>query len=250
MHIDNTEITLREAIFSITIASVLFFFGFQISGCVEHHVNQSNLKYRQAVQISNSAVEFERGMATDIGDAFVEGHFKAIDTVSHEKLDGRWLKIVADYQEYRKHKRTVHYTVTDSKGHTKTKTRTEYYWSWDTYRVDRLHSNEVEFIGTRFPYGKFDYLHVWGSHKTVDIGFRKRIEFSYLPTEFDASAFTHLADNTVSDATPLHPNLDIGNLYKLYTHSIMVPLFWTFWVIFTILAVIGFVILENRWIED
>ena len=250
MYVGDIEITLREAIFSITIASVLFFFGFQLSGCVEHHVNKSNLRYRQAAQISNNTNEFERAMATDIGDAFVEGHFKALDTVTHEHLGGRWLHIVADYQEYRRHTRTVHYTVTDSKGRTRTKTRKEHYWSWDTYKVDRLHSKAVEYVGIPFSFEKFDYSWVRRHHETVDIGFRKRIEFSCLPTEFDASVFTTLAKNTISNGTTLHPNLSIENLYKLHTDSIMVPLFWTLWVMLMIIAIVLFVVLENRWIED
>lgn len=250
MRIGQAEITLREAIFSVTIASVLFFIGFIISSKIEHAVNRSNLEYRQAAQISNNADEFEIAMATDVGNAFIEGKFKAVDVVSHEKLDGVWMWIYADYQKYTMHTRVVTYTVTDSKGRTHMRTKTETYWTWDTYRTEKRHSNEVEYIGNKFMFDKFNYSLINRNHKMVDDGWHKRIEFSAIPTEFNASAYTKLSDNTVSDNTALYRNISIRELYELNIKSIAVPLFWTLWSFLTVCAVVAFVFIDNRWIED
>ncbi len=250
MYIGSVEITLREAIFSVTIASVLFFTGFLISSKIEHAVNQSNLEYRQAAQISNSTNEFEIAMATDVGNAFVEGHFSALDTVSHEKIGGKWMWIYADYQKYTMHTRTVHYTVTDSKGRSHTRTRIEHYWTWDTYKTQKKHSKEVEYIGVKFPFEKFDYSLIHRNYKTVDDGWHKRIEFSMIPTSFNASAYTKLSNNTVSNNTTLYRNVSIKDLYSIHIKSIAVPLFWWLWSVLIVGAVVGFVVIENRWIED
>ena len=246
---DRVVVTLREAIFSVTIASVLLFAGFMISARIEHGVNQRNLRYRQAARVSTPE-GFSLAMRTDVGDAFVEGDFMALDTVSHEKLGGEWLWLMADYQRYTRHTRTVTYPVTDSKGHVHTRTRTEVYWTWDTYKVEKRHSKRVSYIGEEFPYEKFDYSWVGRKFKTVDNGFRLRIEFTCLPTRFRASAFTSLSKGTVTNGTGLRQGMSIDKLYEACTKSYAVGLFWTFWIMLIAGAVVGFVVLDNRWIED
>ena len=216
---DRVVVTLREAIFSVTIASVLLFAGFMISARIEHGVNQRNLRYRQAASVSTPE-GFSLAMRTDVGDAFVEADFRALDTVSHDKLGGEWLWL------------------------------TEVYWTWDTYKVEKRHSKRVSYIGEEFPYEKFDYSWVGRKFKTVDNGFMLRIEFTYLPTRFRASAFTSLSKGTVTNGTGLRQGMSIDKLYEACTKSYAVGVFWTFWIMLIVGAVVGFVVLDNRWIED
>jgi hypothetical protein len=246
---DRVVVTLREAIFSVTIASVLFLAGFLISTRIEHGVNQRNLRYRQAAKIATED-GFLIGARTDIGYAFVEGEFKAVDTVSHEKLGGQWLWIMADHQRYTRHTRTVTYTTTDGKGHVHTHTRVEHYWTWDTFKVEKSHSKKVSYMGVEFPYGKFDYSWVGNKYKTVDTGLNTRIEFTSMPAKFRASAFTKLEKGTVSDGTGLRPGVHIEKLYESCTKSYAVVVFWVLWILLMAAAVVGFVVLDNRWIED
>ena len=249
MYIGNARVTLREAIFSVAIASALFCIGFLIATQIEHSVNRRNLQYRQAARIADTN-EFALAMSTDIGNAFVEGGFRAIDTVAHAKLGGEWLSICADYQKYTMHTRVVTYTVPNGRGGVSTRTRTEHYWTWDTYRTERLSSKRVEYMGCEFPFGKFDYSGVGRNYKTVDEGWHKRIKFTAIAPAFQAAAYTQLAGGTVADGTPLHDDTTIERLYESYTSSIAVAAFWCVWALVIIAAVVGFVILDNRWIED
>ena len=246
---DRIVVTLREAIFSVTIASALFLVGFLISTRIEHGVNQRNLRYRQAAKIDTED-GFRVGAATDIGYAFVEGGFRALDTVSHDRLDGQWLWIMADHQRYTRHTRTVTYTTTDGKGHVQTHTRVEHYWTWDTFKVEKLHSKKVSYMGAEFPYGKFGYSYVERRYKTVGTGLNTRIEFTFMPTRFRASAFTELKNGTVSNGTELRQGETIDELYDSMTKSYDVQLFWFFWVALMVAAVFAFVAIDNRWIED
>lgn len=248
MRIGEIEITLREAIFSVTIASVLFFIGFLISTKIEHGVNQRNLKYRQAVQISTPS-EFSQGMKTDIGHAFVQGRWEALSPVSHPKLEGEWGKIHANHQEYRMHTRVETYTTYDSKGHAHTHTRIVHYWTWDTYKTTSTNSPTVKYIGSEFPFQKFNYTAINREWKTVGNGFRKRIVFTMIPTNFQAAAFTTLKDGTLTPGTTLW-NTTIQKLYEDFTTSHAVTIFWTLWVMIMVAIVIGFVCIENSWIED
>lgn len=248
MRIGEIEITLREAIFSVTIASVLFFIGFLISTKIEHGVNQRNLKYRQAVQISTPS-EFSQGMKTDIGHAFVQGRWEALSPVSHPKLEGEWGKIHANHQEYRMHTRVETYTTHDSKGNPHTHTRIVHYWTWDTYKTTSTNSPMVRYIGSEFPFKKFNYTAINEKWKTVGNGFHKRIVFTMLPTNFQAAAFTTLKDGTLTSGTTLRQTT-IQKLYEDCTTSNAVTIFWTLFGILIAVMVIGFVGIENTWIED
>lgn len=249
MYVGNVEITPREAIFSVTIASVLFLIGFLVATRIEHGVNQRNLQYRQAAKISEPD-EFSTAMQTDVGNAFVEGQFSAVDTVTHGKLGGEWLFIEAVYRKYTRHTRVVHYTTTDGKGHTRHHTRTEVYWTWDRYDSETLHSKKVNYIGTEFAYGKFSYSGVSRVYREVPNGFHRRIDFEMIRPRFRAAAYTKLERDTLSDKTVLYDRETIESLYGDFTHSIAVAVFWWVWAIFSALVIYAFVALENWWLED
>lgn len=249
MQIDNIEITVREVIFSVTIASVLFLIGFLASSAIEHNVNQRNLEYRQAAQIANTN-EFALALKTDVGNAFVEGDFFAVDVVRHPKLRGEWASIRADHQKYTRHTRTVHYTVRDSEGRSHTRTRTEHYWTWDTYKVNSWRSKTVNFCGMDFAFDKFEYPWRCKYRTIVSDGWHRRIVFDCIPAQFHASAYTKLAGGTISNKTALNRDVPIPALYENYTRSCAVTIFWWIWGILMVAAVIAFVAIDNRWLED
>ena len=249
MYVGEVEVTLREAIFSVTIASVLFLIGFLISTKIEHSVNQRNLEYRQAAQITETN-EFAQAIKTDVGNAFVQGKWVANAAVEHPKLKGEWARIHADYQEYRMHTRVETYTTYDSKGRPHTHTRTVHYWSWDTYKTSATNSPTVTFMGVTFPFKKFNYDNVGRKYETVGNGFEKRIEFTMIPLEFNAAAYTKLENNTVSDNTALIQDGNIAKMYERYTDSCALFIFWILWSLLMVGAVVVFVCIDNRWIED
>lgn len=249
MTIGHIEVTLREAIFSVTIASGLFAIGFLASSHIEHSVNQRNLEYRQAAQIDGNTNEFALAMRTDIGNAFVSGEFRALDPVAHDKLKGKWAFIRADYQKYTMHTRTVHYTTRTANGQVCHHTRTEHYWTWDTYDVKTTHARRVNYCGVDFDFNKFIISHGCYAYKTVDDGFHRRIKFDLVPSQFAATAYTRLADGTVANGTMLHKDETIAGLYKSCTDSCAVVVFWVFWSLLMIVAVIGFIAIDNHWLE-
>lgn len=239
-------VTLREVIFSILIIGILGSIGFYAASSIEKKVMDSQLAYRQAVQISDTN-EFAHAMATDVGMALVEGDFKTLDPVSHEKCNGKWLKITADYQEYRMH--VQHYTTTDSKGRTHHHTRT--YWSWDTYDVKRIHARDVMFCGSKFCYEQFDYGVVGAAHRqTVGNGHNHRIVFSCLPAAFHATIASDLHGNEVHGKPLLLEGYDLAKAYEHYTTSHAVLIFWCCWSVGILLVCLVFYRYENEWLED
>ena len=61
-------------------------------------------------------------MRTDIGNAFVYGELKAVDTVSYDEIEGDFSYIKKVKEKYTKHTRIVTKTRTNSKGETETYT--------------------------------------------------------------------------------------------------------------------------------
>lgn len=245
MFIGNYEVTLREVIFSITIVAVLYLIGFFIAGHIEHSANSKNLEYRQAAQISNTN-EFAYALKTDIGNAFIQGKFEAVDTVSHNNLSGDWLHIVAEYEKYTMHTRMV--TTSNGKGGTRTYLHT--YWTWDRYDLKRLHSKFVKFGGIVFPYDTFSYDYAERKSHRVKIGNGRRITFTALYPRFNATVYSNLKDGKLIGENILMKDMSIKECYDSYTKNCGLVIFWSIWILFMCAAVVIFVIHENGWIED
>lgn len=223
-------------------------FGFLISGYIEKSASDKQLKYRQSMEL-NTDGEFGYAMRTDIGNAFAEGRFETMDPVSYDNLNGKHLSIHVKYQHYTHHTRLVTYTVRVGKSH-QTRTRIQHYWSWDTVRTDSRSAKRVIYCGSEFDKDKFSYGCVSKRSHIHKMGSKDRMVFEYYPEKFNASVFAFFGNGTITDETTLHEGMSINELRKCLTESYYVALFWTLWIFFMILVVIGFVVLENNWLED
>ena len=237
-------ITLRELIFSVFIIGMLTVVGFLIDTRIESNVNNSNMKYRQAPDILTDS-EFQHGIKTNIGDAFVNGKFESVDSVSYGKVDGEYLFIRITEQEYRMH--TVHYTTTDNKGHVHHHTR--HYWSWDTINSTSKNAKKVKYCGVEFDYDKFSYLFIGSNSTIIDTGFNLREIIETIPTNFNASVFGTLKNKSILGKPELHEcsAVALRNHY-IVEHASMV--FWIVWSIFILFVVVGFFVIDNVWLEN
>ena len=244
------QLTLRELLFSLLIIGMMTVLGYFAAAGIERNVHAKQLEYRQAAQIENSEDEFKLALETDVGNAFVEADLEAVDKVRHEKLHGEWLAIDASYEKYTKHTRIVHYTVTDSKGRSHTRTRTETYWTWDRYDSKHLKAKQVNFSGVIFPTTKFDLSWCSRHEDTVSIGWHKRIVFKTIPAKMHGTVFTKLADKTVSDGSPFWKDQDLKTVYEECVSSHAVLIFWLIWTLTIAFAMFAFYVIENDWLED
>ena len=239
------EITLREVVFSVLIIGIMGFLGFLIAQEIEKREYDSTLKYRQAPALETND-DFQHAMRTDFGDVFAHGLFQAKDTVRYEHIDGEYLYIHIAKQEYRMH--TQHYTTRDSKGHVHHHTR--HYWSWDTISTDTMHSKRVVFCGVTFPYDKFGYGHIPENSKIYKAhGWSNRREvIKTMPTEFSATIFANVKNNTISEKTTLM-TIGIEDYRMDLTATFGSVVFWVMWVVLTIILLVGFYHIDNEWLE-
>lgn len=236
------EITYREILASISIIAVMLLIGFVISGKISQIQSDRNAKYNKAVKIE-SADLFRYGMNTNVGNAFVYGELKAVDTVTYPEIGGEYMYVEKIEEHYNRHTRT--YTTTDGKGHTRI--HTEVYWSWDYAGSEDMQCKEVSFCGVVFDSNKIklpsaDYI------DTIKESGYVRYKYYGTNIEYKGTIFTELKDKTISDSTPFY-ELSIGETKDMLETNSGVVIFWIVWIIVMVLAVFGFYYIDNEWLE-
>ena len=89
------DLTLRELVFSVLIVGVMVLVGFFVSEVIERKVNDSNLRYNQAVALLTND-EFKHALDTDVGYVFGNGRLVADSPVKNEHLEGEYLSVLPD----------------------------------------------------------------------------------------------------------------------------------------------------------
>lgn len=236
------EITYREILASISIIAVMLLIGFVISGKISQIQSDRNAKYNKAVKIE-SADLFRYGMDTNVGNAFVYGELKAVDTVTYPEIGGEYMYVEKEEEHYNRHTRT--YTTTDGKGHTRTHTKV--YWSWDYAGSEDMQCKEVSFCGVVFDSNKIklpsaDYI------DTIKESSHVRYKYYGTNIEYTGTIFTELKDKTISDSTHFY-EMSIGETKDKLERNIGIVIFWIIWIVVMVLAVFGFYYIDNEWLE-
>lgn len=246
MYWDDFEITKREILASIGIIAVLLVIGLGISDRISDKIADKNEKYNKAIKIENQEI-FDYGMRTNVGNAFVYGELKAVDSVSYPEINGEYIYIRKVTERYTRHTRTV--TTTDSKG--KTHTRTETYWTWDAIDSESRHSKELEFCGITFPYKKIDIpdeKHI----DTVSTGYHLREVYYGIEAKHKGTIFTKLKNGTISNKSSFYKDQKAEETKEYLTKGEKGWLitFWVAWLVLIAACVIGFYYFENNWLEE
>ena len=241
-------ITSREMIVSTIIIAVFMILGILIGGNISDAEADANQKYNQAVKISDQE-QFEYGMRTNIGNAFVSGDLETIDPVSFPEIPGQYMQVEKVTEEYTKHYRTVTKTKTVN-GKEVSYTEEEEYWTWDTIDIEKKESTYLKFLGIIFDKGKFivpgqSYIDTLKENMFSDI----RYVYYGTPTTFTGSIYTTLKDKTISEDTRFYQDMTIEELHEQLLSRGGVVIFWVIWIIITGAAMFGFYYIDNRWLE-
>lgn len=241
------KITKREVLFSIVIICVMLIIGIVMSGNISDAVMEKQQEYITALQINNDKDLFEYGMRTDVGNAFVYGELKAIDTVTFDEIGGEYSYVKKVKEKYTRHTRTVTKTRTVN-GKTQTYTEIEYYWTWDKVDSWDKHSDKITFLDVEFDYGKINFpseRHI----DTQDGGYHIRYVYYGAPIYSIGTIYTNLKDGTIPQSTMYH-NSTIEEALEIKTSDFGIIFFWICWIFLTGGVVYGFYYIDNRWLED
>lgn len=241
------NVTKREVLFSIVIICAMLIIGIIIAGNINDAVMEKQQEYITALQINNDKDLFEYGMRTNVGNAFVYGELKAVDTVTFDEIGGEYSYVKKVKEEYTRHTRTVTKTRTVN-GKTETYTETEVYWTWDEVDSWYKHSEKITFLDVEFDYGKIDFP--YRSYiDTLDGCYHIRYVYYGAPTYSIGTIYTKLANGTIPESS-MHHNRTIEETLGSAMRDGSVIGFWIGWVFLTGGVIYGFYYIDNRWLED
>ena len=238
----NFEITKREIITSVSIIAVMLLIGVLISSKISDWQINQNDKYNKAAKIQ-SADLFQYGMETNVGNAFVYGELKAVDTVTYPEIGGKYIYVKKVKEKYTRHTRRVAH-----KSGKRTYYTTETYWTWDYVGKESKKAKKINFCGIDFKINKIvlpddEYI------DTVKESSRIRYKYYGVGTEYKGTIFTLLKDKTISDKSVFYNNRDISETVKHLESDMPLILFRIGWILLTGLVVFGFYYLDNNWLE-
>lgn len=240
------NITKREVLSSISIIAILLLVGVLISGKISECRMDKNEVYNKAVKMENPDM-FEYGMRTNVGNAFVYGDLKAIDTVTYDEIGGSYMYVKKIKEEYTRHTRRVAHTKTVN-GKTKTYYTTEVYWTWDEVWREHKKCKEISFCNVTFSSNKITLP--W-SHYIDTIKESSHVRYKYYGTDVKhtGTIFTELRNGTISDNSGFHKDMDIEATVKSLESWNWNFIFWPFWILLICACVVGFYHIENKWLE-
>ena len=250
MNFEDFTITRREILVCIAITLVLIGIGFLISGVIENGINENNEKYFKALKIHNDEEMFKYAIKTNVGYTLAQGKVKAVDGVSIDDILGKYFKIKKVKEKYTMHTRQVEHTRTKSDGTTETYYTTEEYWTWDFSGKEEFHTEKFNFLGVDFDYGIINFYNE--KHKeTKQESYYIRYQYYVIPFEFEGTLFTYI-DNNIINQNDFSINNTIEKIINEKENSINVVsgVFWFVWIIFVGFIDLGYVYLENNYLED
>ena len=109
---DEMRVTKREILVSVAIICIMILLGVVISGSINDAVMAKQQEYNTALQINKDKDLFEYGMETNVGNAFIYGDLKAVDTVTFPEIGGKYSYVRKVKERYTRHTRTVTKTRT------------------------------------------------------------------------------------------------------------------------------------------
>lgn len=239
---NDIEVTFREVIFSIGIIGIALMLGIKIADAIDNHMRDKNAVYTKAVQINNDSLQFNYVFATNYGSTFAYGTLSAIGEAKDENVSGV-MSIRRELERYTKH----HRTVCEGEGKD-CHCHEETYWTWDHQKTDVFSVANVRFIGKVFRFGEFPYRD-YNYYKTIPCGYHLRYVYHTMPLQVSGTLFA-IIDNHRMNKAEFKPGVTIDKARDAYVSVHHRLVFWIIYMILLIAGVIGFVSLENDWLED
>ena len=240
--IGDFRITLREILVSIVIISLFTICGIKINEKItENNLDKAQI-YNTAHKVEDAEL-FKHLMETDGGNAFVYGSLKAINPISVPEISGKYTSILMIHEEYVKKTRT--YTDDEGNKHTET------YYEWEETDRETIHCKQMSFCGVTFNYNKFklpDGQYIDTVKHNYFLTNDTRTKYYGLKTEMKGTIFTNLSSDTISDNSKF-TEAPLSETVEAYQPSSAGNIaFWIVWVFLMGGAVVGFCIIDNRWL--
>lgn len=241
----NFEVTKRELAVGVVILLIMISIGFYISNVIHNYYSEKNEEYFKALKIDNQENIFQHAINTDVGSILSHGEIQSVKPVKDELIKGEYFSIVKAKEVYTMHTRTESYKCGKRRCH-----RTVTYWTWDQVSKEKFTADKFKYLGLEFDSGVIEL----NNHKktdTVQLNALERYVFYTIPKNFNASIFAKVKHNKLSD-TKVYYEENIVTIIqekeKQADNSTMI--FWIVWIVLAIALIIGFVALDNKYLNN
>lgn len=247
---NNIEITAREVIVCIALTTLLIGLGFLVSGKVLEASYDKEKVYSTAVKVKNKE-EFNYSLNTEQGNLITEGEFIATDPVTFPELKKSFAYVSKTKEVYTMHTREV--PIYGAKGKI-TGYRTEVYWTWDFAGTDVKQSKILKLFGNKYESKIFDLIDTksYGGYRyeTPHV----RYSYNVVPIKFQASFIAKTTQKGLAPVFGARIQLSEMSLNELIkygksTADRNAAFFWVFWGILIAGLNIGYVTLENNYLN-
>ena len=179
-------------------------------------------------------------MDTNIGNAFVYGDLKAVDTVTYNEIGGKYMYVKKVKEKYTMHKRRVSHGSGKHRYYT-----TQTYWTWDYAGKESKKCKEINFCGITLKSKKIDLP---SSDYITTIKESSHIRYKYygVKTKYTGTIFTVLKNKTISDNSSFYSDMKIEQVVEHLESSITLVIFWIVWIVLVIAIVFGFYYFDNE----
>ena len=237
------EIKKREIIVSISILAIMLIIGVFIGNKISENQMDNNSKYNNAIKIEDSEL-FKYGMRTNVGNAFVYGELKAVDSIGYDGVEGEYLYIERVTERYTKHTRQVSH-----KSGKKTYYTTETYYTWDTVNTESKQSKKVNFCDVEFNTSQFE-LPSDSYITTIDTGYELRDKYYGVNANLEGTIFAKLYDNNITESkVDFYNDKTIEQALDNVNSNSKIIIFWVVWILIISGIIFGFCYLDNKWLD-
>jgi hypothetical protein len=224
----------------IIMALIMVSLGLFIASKITHSERISNDKYNNAVKIRNTEL-LQYYLKTGVGNAFIYGELKAIDAVSNPDIDGKYLMIKIEEENYTMHTGYHHHTVGKI---SYTTPYTYHTWDYDSSMVDK--AKDVMFCGVKFKTEKFS-LPDCHLVKTVYKSDVVRYKYYVYPEVTKGTIFSYITKGDIKGSNHhFYQNKDAFKTCKSLLVHHMEIVFWIVWVVLMISVICGYWFLINE----
>ena len=242
----EVEVTKREMFVSAIFAIIAFVAGICIAGSIRSCEDDANVKYYEAVQISDST-QFNYAFKTNAGHTLAYGTVEAVGFVTDDGV-GNYMMLHRVLEEYRQHTRTV------CTGTGKNRScHTETYWTWDEMSSRDFSVSHVTFLGRSFYYSGFPELPKPRYVTTIDLprkGFfsnKQRYVYYGRSLTYTGTLYANVDNHTLNDGKFLD-GVPLDKAVDALIHKWGVPIFWGVFGVVIVVVIVIFVVAKNEWL--
>lgn len=235
------EVKRREILVSIGIFCISLIIGMMLCHLITYNSREELYRLQSATEILDIK-GFNHALETDYGDVVAYGQVSGINPFTIQEINQNCLSYERIKEHYTAHTRIVHSGKT---------TYTQVYYSWDeSGSRESAKVKEIIFLGATLPFDRIEF-YTTNSDYIYDTT-SDRHYYRYTPDKITGSIWTNISNHEISEDSKFYKSAHQDDIISKKSQRIECAptVFWTIWIVITLLVIFKFCYAENRWLDD